>query len=192
MNLYLREIEKDDKNEIEKLALEFQEANDEYPFEGVSDLKKVINNSFEEYFNDLEINKHIDEIYPTYANQTTYVLADDSNHIYGLINLRHELKGKLMEVGGHIGYGIRPSERKKGYATLQLKLILDKLKELNINQALITCRENNIASKKTMEKFIGKKDTLVPSNHEGIMEYRYWIDVNKNLCMLNMKKDNTK
>ena len=192
MNLYLREIEKDDKKEIEKLALEFQEANDEYPFEGVSDLKKVINNSFEEYFNGLEINKHIDEIYPTYANQTTYVLADDSNHIYGLINLRHELKGKLMEVGGHIGYGIRPSERKKGYATLQLKLILDKLKELNINQALITCRENNIASKKTMEKFIGKKDTLAPSNHEGIMEYRYWIDVNKNLCMLNMKKDNTK
>lgn len=192
MNLYLREIEKDDKKEIEKLALEFQEANDEYPFEGVSDLKKVIDKSFEEYFNGLEINKHIDEIYPTYANQTTYVLADDSNHIYGLINLRHELKGKLMEVGGHIGYGIRPSERKKGYATLQLKLILDKLKELNINQALITCRENNIASKKTMEKFIGKKDTLVPSNHEGIMEYRYWIDVNKNLCMLNMKKDNTK
>lgn len=192
MNLYLREIEKDDKREIEKLALEFQEANDEYPFEGVSDLKKVINNSFEEYFNGLEINKHIDEIYPTYSNQTTYVLADDSNHIYGLINLRHELKGKLMEVGGHIGYGIRPSERKKGYATLQLKLILDKLKELNINQALITCRENNIASKKTMEKFIGKKDTLVPSNHEGIMEYRYWIDVNRNLCMLNMKKDNTK
>lgn len=169
MNLYLREIEEDDKKEIEKLALEFQEANDEYPFEGVSDLKKVINNSFEEYFNGLEINKHIDEIDPTYANQTTYVLADDSNHIYGLINLRHELKGKLMEVGGHIGYGIRPSERKKGYATLQLKLILDKLKELNINQALITCRENNIASKKTMEKFIGKKDTLVPSNHEGIM-----------------------
>lgn len=192
MNLYLREIEKDDKKEIEKLALEFQEANDEYPFEGVSDLKKVINNSFEEYFNGLEINKHIDEIYPTYANQTTYVLADDSNHIYGLINLRHELKGKLTEAGGHIGYGIRPSERKKGYATLQLKLILDKLKELNINQALITCRENNIASKKTMEKFIGKKDTLVASNHEGIMEYRYWIDVNKNLCMLNMKKDNTK
>ena len=192
MNLYLREIEKDDKKEIEKLALEFQEANDEYPFEGVSDLKKVINNSFEEYFNGLEINKHIDEIYPTYANQTTYVLADDSNHIYGLINLRHELKGKLMEVGGHIGYGIRPSERKKWYATLQLKLILDKLKELNINQALITCRENNIASKRTMEKFIGKKDTLVPSNHEGIMEYRYWIDVNKNLCMLNIKKDNTK
>lgn len=192
MNLYLREIEEDDKKEIEKMALEFQEANDEYPFEGVSDLKKVINNSFEEYFNGLEISKHIDEIYPAYANQTTYVLADDSNHIYGLINLRHELKGKLMEVGGHIGYGIRPSERKKGYATLQLKLILDKLKELNINQALITCRENNIASKKTMEKFIGKKDTLVPSNHEGIMEYRYWIDVNKNLCMLNMKKDNTK
>ena len=63
---------------------------------------------------------------------------------------------------------------------------LEELKELNIEQALITCRENNIGSKKTMEKFIGKADTLVPSMHEGIMEYRYWIDVNKNL-----KIDNT-
>ena len=38
-----------------------------------------------------------------------------------------------------------------------------------------------LVQKKTMEKFIGKADTLVPSMHEGIMEYRYWIDVNKNL-----------
>ena len=46
---------------------------------------------------------------------------------------------------------------------------------------VLTCRENNIGSKKTMEKFIGESDTLVPSMYEGIMEYRYWIDVNKNL-----------
>ena len=71
MNLFLREIEESDKKEIEEMALEFLNANDEYPFEGVSDLKKVLEKSFEEYFNNLEINKHIDEIYPNYANQTT-------------------------------------------------------------------------------------------------------------------------
>ena len=186
MKLFLREITLEDKTEIENMALEFQNANDEYPFEGVSMLKKVLDKSFEEFFDNLEINKHIDEIYPAYANQTTYVLTDENDHIYGLANLRHELKGKLIEIGGHIGYGIRPSERRKGYATIQLGLLLEKLKELNIEQALITCRENNIGSKKAMEKFIGKADTLVPSMHEGIMEYRYWIDVNKNL-----KIDNT-
>jgi predicted acetyltransferase len=181
MSLILRKITIEDKKEIEEMALEFLNANDEYPFEGVSDLKKVLDKSFEDFYNNLETNKHIDEIYPAYANQTTYVLADESGHIYGLANLRHELKGKLIEIGGHVGYGIRPSERKKGYATIQLGMLLEKINELGIEQALITCRENNIGSKKTMEKFIGKSDTLVPSMHEGIMEYRYWIDVQKNL-----------
>lgn len=182
-NLFIRQIVKEDKKEIEEMALEFEEAEDEYPFEGVSNLKKVLNDSFEQFYDDLETNKHIDEINPNFANQTTYVLTDDNGHIYGLANLRHELKGNLREIGGHVGYGIRPTERGKGYGTIQLGLLLEKMKELNIEQALITCRENNIGSKKTMEKFIGQSDTLVPSMHEGIMEYRYWIDVNKNLNM---------
>lgn len=188
MNLFLREIEINDKKEIEEMALEFQNANDEYPFEGVSDLKKVLENSFEEYYNNLETNKHIDEIYPNFANQTTFVLADETGHIYGLANLRHELKGNLINIGGHVGYGIRPSERKKGYATIQLGLLLEKMDEMGIEKALITCRENNIGSKKTMGKFIGESDTLVPSMYERIMEYRYWIDVNKNLKIDNVNK----
>ena len=91
------------------------------------------------------------------ATQFFYVRKAD-NRLVGMIQVRHYFNDYLSKFGGHIGYSIRPSERKKGYATLQLKLVLDKLKELNINQALITCRENNIASKKTMEKFIGKAD----------------------------------
>lgn len=179
--MYVREIVLEDKKEIEAMALEFNEEVTDYPFEGVSILKNVLNDSFEKFYDDLEINKHIDDIYPNYANQTTYVLVDENNHIYGLANIRHELKGDLINIGGHVGYGIRPSERNKGYGTLQLKLLLNKLAELNIDNALITCRENNIGSKKTMEKFIGKSDTLVPSKFDGIMEYRYWIDVKKNI-----------
>ena len=52
---------------------------------------------------------------------------------------------------------------------------------MGIKKALITCRENNIGSMKTMNKFIGKTDSLVPSMREGIMEYRYWVDVRENL-----------
>ena len=127
------------------------------------------------------MNKHIDEINPNYANQTTFVLIDEIGHIYGAANIRHDLKGNLSNIGGHIGYAIRPSERGKGYGELQLNLLIEKLNEMNIEKALITCRENNIASKKIIEKFIGITDYLVPSMYEGIMEYRYWIDVKKNI-----------
>lgn len=48
---------------------------------------------------------------------------------------------------------------------------------MGIKKALITCRENNIGSMKTMNKFIGETDSLVPSMREGTMEYRYWVDV---------------
>lgn len=75
MNLFIREITKGDKSEIEAMALEFQNANDEYPFEGVSNLKQVLEKSFDEFYNNLETNKHIDEIYPAYANQTTFCFS---------------------------------------------------------------------------------------------------------------------
>ena len=61
-------------------------------------------------------------------------------------------------------------------------------KELGIENALVTCRENNIASKKTMESFIGNSLSLVPSMYEGIMEYRYLIDVKENIKSNNKNK----
>lgn len=188
MSLYLKEPTMKEKKEIEEMVKEFATSNDEYPFEGLSNFKKVMEESYEEFLNLLEINKHIDKINPNYANQTTFVLIDENGHVYGGINLRHELKGKLFEIGGHVGYGIRPSERGKGYGTLQLKLLIEKMNEMGIKNALITCRENNIKSKKTMEKFIGYADSLVPSMYEGIMEYRYWIDIKKEINKEKTKK----
>lgn len=177
MNLYLREIVEDDKKEIESVALEFQNANDEIPFEGVSDLKKVIEKSFEDYYENLEVKKHIEDIYPEYVNQTTYVLTDDNNHIYGVVNLRHEIRGDLINRGGHIGYGIRPSERRKGYATIQLSKVLEKAKEMGINKVLLTCRKANIGSKKTIEKCGGiyENEVFVESNNS--INLRYWINI---------------
>lgn len=170
-----------EKEEIEKMIKEFNESTDKYPFEGLGNFKKVYEKSYEEFYKELELNKHIDEINPNWANQTSYVLIDENGHIYGAANIRHELKGQLIEIGGHVGYAIRPSERGKGYGILQLKLLLQKMYEMGIEKALITCRENNLVSKKTMEKFVGKPDTLVPSMYEGIMEYRYWINVKESL-----------
>ena len=177
MNLYLKEPTIEEMQKIVEMCKEFEESNDEYKFEGISNFKNITEENYNEFLQGLEKNKHIDEINSNWANQTTYVLIDENGHIYGAGNIRHELKGKLIEIGGHIGYAIRPSERGKGFGTKQLILLLEKTAKMGIEQALLTCRENNIGSAKTIEKCFGVKDESVPSMFPGIMESRYWIDV---------------
>ena len=181
MELFLREPGIGDKKEILDMVREFEECGDEYPFEGVIVLKSVTSESYDSFLKKLEQDKHIEDIRPEYANQTTYVLTDQTGHIYGMSCLRHSLKGDLINIGGHVGYAVRPSERRKGFGTLQLRLVLEKALELGIKEVLVTCRENNIWSRKTMEKCIGHPDTLVPSFYPDIKEYRYWIDAEKEL-----------
>ena len=181
MELFLREPTIFDKKEILDMVQEFKECGGEYPFEGISVLKGVTFDSYDDFLRKLEKSKHIEDIHPEYANQATYVLTDETGHVYGMSCLRHSLKGDLINIGGHVGYAIRPSERGKGYGILQLRLILEKVYEMGIKEVLVTCRENNIGSKRTMEKCVGHPDTLVDSRYPGIKEYRYWIDCEKEL-----------
>ena len=181
MELFLRELCIGDEDEILDMVCEFESCSDEIKFEGISVLKGVTSESYDDFLKKLEESKHIEDTHPDYANQTTYVLTDEIGHIYGMSCLRHCLKGDLINIGGHVGYAIRPSERGKGYGTIQLRLVLEKALELGIKEVLVTCRENNIGSKLTMEKCVGHPDTLVDSRYPGIKEYRYWIDCEKEL-----------
>ena len=106
---------------------------------------------------------------------TLYFLTDDSGRLYGAIHLRHELNERLRHYGGHIGYGIRPSERRKGYATLQLQLMLDKLRESGFEKVMITCDLDNIGSSRTIEKNGGILETIV--KHDKGLGKRYWIEL---------------
>lgn len=181
MNLYLKEPTIEDKQEVIKMCKEIKNSDDEFKFDGTSHIRYVLSDSYETYLEKCAIDKNIEEVNPNWSNATNYLLVDDNNHVYGCSQLRYKLKGNLINVGGHAAYAIRPSERGKGYGTIQLRLLLEKINEFGIEKALITCRENNIASKKTMEKFIGESDSLVESVYPGFMEYRYWIDVKKNI-----------
>lgn len=109
------------------------------------------------------------------ANNTTYWLVNSSRRILGAVNIRHHLTPSLLEIGGHIGYGIRPSERKKGYATKILSLALLKAKEMGIDRALLTCDKENIGSAKTMINNGGVLDSEAVVN--GVEIQRYWIDI---------------
>src|SRR3989344_3179647 len=86
-----------------------------------------------------------------YVPHTVFWLVDGEKFI-GWLNIRHRLNEHLREVGGHIGYAIRPSERGKGYGNKILELALTKARELGIKDVRITCNADNIRSAKVIEK----------------------------------------
>lgn len=105
----------------------------------------------------------------------TYFLVQENKKIIGAVNIRHYLNEYLLNFGGHIGYGVRPSERKKGYASLMLSMALPIAKELGINKALITCDKNNVGSAKTIINNGGVLENEVLG--DGEITQRYWIEV---------------
>ncbi|EST56659.1 GCN5 family N-acetyltransferase [Brevibacillus panacihumi W25] len=105
---------------------------------------------------------------------STYWLITEDKKIVGAVNIRHQLTVPLLQTGGHIGYGIRPSERRKGYATQILALSLQKAKELGIEKALVVCDATNLASERTILKNGGMADESFVEEDGNIVK-RYWI-----------------
>ena len=107
---------------------------------------------------------------------STYLgVREKDNYIVGMIDIRHYLNEYLTQVGGNIGYGVRKTERNKGYAKQMLKLALEKCKELKIKKVLITCDEDNIASEKVILSANAKLEDI--RNVDGENKKRFWIDL---------------
>jgi predicted acetyltransferase len=111
----------------------------------------------------------------TWVPASTYFLVNEDKKILGAINIRHVLNDYLINYGGHIGYGVRPSERKKGYASKMLSMALPIAREVGIEKALITCDKDNTGSAKTIVKNGGVLENEVPE--ERRITQRYWIDL---------------
>jgi predicted acetyltransferase len=94
--------------------------------------------------------------------------------IVGRLSLRHELNDFLRRVGGHVGYGVVASERRKGYATEMLRQSLPRARLLAIRRLLVTCDDDNLGSQRTVEKCGGVLEDIV-TNEPGVGKRRYWI-----------------
>ena len=104
-----------------------------------------------------------------------FTLDLDRNIIVGAVDIRHYLNDGLLLNGGHIGDGVRPSERRKGYATEQIRLALQKFKELSIDRVLMTCEDWNVGSAKSIINNGGILENEIEV--EGKIFQRYWIDL---------------
>jgi len=114
---------------------------------------------------------------PSVPTTIYFLMRDDSPKIIGFTDIRHQLNDFLLnDLGGHVGYVIAPSERRKGYATQQLRLALEICREMGINPVLIPCLKENIASARVIQKNGGVlEDERV--SHEGKVFQRYWVEV---------------
>jgi predicted acetyltransferase len=108
---------------------------------------------------------------------STLWLVKDGHTVIGTIQLRHRLNAFLLHEGGHIGYSIRPSQRRKGYATKMLAMALVKARELGLTRVLITCDKNNPASAGVIKANSGALENEVVSTRDGGIVQRYWVDL---------------
>ena len=113
-------------------------------------------------------------------SETYFLVRESDQKIVGMINIRLALNEKLKEFGGHIGYSIRPTERGKGYNKINLYLGLLCCQQHGIEQVLMDCDKDNLASAKTMQALGGK---LVREYYDDVyahcMVQDYIIDVNQ-------------
>lgn len=110
------------------------------------------------------------------SSQFIYVRLADQK-IVGMINIRHTHTEPFATWGGHIGYSVCPSERRKGYATQMLRAVLPECKKLGLDRVLLTAGDENIASVKTIVANGGVLEGRVMSPKHHVIVGRYWIEI---------------
>ena len=134
---------------------------------------KASTNNYEEYLRvtrDVSNGVNLNGLVPA---DTYFLVNGEETRILGAVNIRYVLNDSLLNYGGHIGYGIRPTERRKGYAAKMLELALAICGERGMKKVLLTCDKGNLGSVKTM-----MKNGAVLENEgqeRGKTVQRYWI-----------------
>ena len=134
-------------------------------------IRKTDYHDFNHYVATIE---EFDESRGLVPDSTFFCLDTERNIFVGAVNIRHYLNENLLFNGGHIGDGVRPSERKKGVATRMIALALQECKKLGIHRVLMVCNSQNIGSAKSIIKNGGilENEIIV----DGVVQQRYWIE----------------
>lgn len=135
-------------------------------------IRRLDYRNFEYYLENLEVKDTSGGLVP---DSTFFCLDEERNIFVGAVNIRHDLNEYLLRSGGHIGDGVRPSERRKGVATAMIALALEECRRLGINRVLMVCDKDNVGSARSIQKNGGVLENEILD--DGVWEQRYWIDL---------------
>ena len=135
-------------------------------------IRRLDYHDFDHYCSNLEIKDASSGLVP---DSTFFCLDEEQDMIVGAVNIRHYLNESLLLNGGHIGDGVRPSQRRKGIATKMIALALEECRKLGIRKVLMVCSQENIGSAKSIQKNGGILENEVTV--DGTVEQRYWINL---------------
>lgn len=135
-------------------------------------IRRLDYRDFEYYMENLEVKDASSGLVP---DSTFFALDEERDIFVGAVNIRHFLNESLLLNGGHIGDGIRPSQRRRGYATAMIALALEECRKLGITRVLMVCDKDNIGSAKSILRNGGVLENEVQV--DSVTEQRYWIDL---------------
>lgn len=162
------------EKEIKSFRQDMLDANS--PMDGTGSLKQK--SDVKEWLEDNEMYEKEETLPKDWVIAEQFIYVRESDHrIVGMIQFRHYLNDFLAVYGGHIGYSVRPSERRKGYAKRMLNDCLKICKNYGLQKVLVTCYKENEASRRTILANGGVYENTV--HHEGDDKYieRYWINI---------------
>lgn len=123
-------------------------------------------------------------------SKTFLLIRENDNKIVGTINVRWNLTEEMKRFGGNIGYGIRPTERRKGYNKINLYLGLIEAQKLGLDKVMLDCDVNNLGSSKTMQALGGVLERTEIDPYDGILTSVYWFNVDETITKYKEKFQN--
>lgn len=165
--------------EYKKQAIEYIQEQNEYnsPINGVGGLNRYLED-YEGWLEKLEEDRNRQITEERVPAETFFLIRENDNKIVGMINIRFALNKKLRKVGGHIGYSIRPTERRKGYNKINLYLGLLECQKHGIKRVMLSCNKENLGSAKTIQSFDAELEReFYDDETYHCQEQVYWIDV---------------
>lgn len=168
-------------------ALDYLAENVKYKSDlnGTGSMDECLNGmTYEEWLLELEKKKDIEYLnrINRCPSKTFFVVRENDKRIVGMINVRYNISDdKLKTWASHIGYGIRPTERRKGYAKIALYLGLLEEQKVGEERILLICDVDNIASNKTILSLGGKVEETKLYEYDNTMTNYYWINVNDSI-----------